>query len=97
VERWATFDCYGTLVDWNGGIRAELARIFGEDDADAKLAEYHELEPTIEEEQPSLAYREVMARVLERLGAPADEREVLGLALPSWAVFPEVPRLRVGG
>ena len=26
VERWATFDCYGTLIDWNGGIRRELAR-----------------------------------------------------------------------
>ena len=21
VTRWATFDCYGTLIDWNGGIR----------------------------------------------------------------------------
>ena len=29
AERWATFDCYGTLIDWNGGIRAELARLFG--------------------------------------------------------------------
>ena len=26
-ERWATFDCYGTLIDWNGGIRRELARV----------------------------------------------------------------------
>ncbi len=91
VERWATFDCYGTLVDWNGGIRAELARIFGEDEADTKLAKYHELEPAIEEEEPSLAYREVMARVLERLGAPAEERGALGDSLPSWPVFPEVP------
>ena len=87
-----TFDCYGTLVDWNGGIRRELARIFGEDEGDAKLAAYHELEPVVEEDEPSLPYRDVMARVLERLGAPADEREALGLALPSWAVFPEVPR-----
>ena len=37
-------------------------------------------------------YREVMARVLERLGAPAEERDALGRSLPSWAVFPEVPR-----
>jgi len=29
AERWATFDCYGTLIDWNGGIRRELARVFG--------------------------------------------------------------------
>ena len=24
MERWATFDCYGTLIDWNGGIRRGL-------------------------------------------------------------------------
>jgi 2-haloacid dehalogenase len=84
VERWATFDCYGTLVDWNGGIRRELARIFGESEADAKLAEYHGLEPVVEHEDPSLPYREVMARVLGRLGAPAEERDALGRSLPSW-------------
>ncbi len=28
APRWATFDCYGTLIDWNAGIRAELARVF---------------------------------------------------------------------
>jgi 2-haloacid dehalogenase len=91
VERWATFDCYGTLVDWNGGIRRELARIFGEDEADPKLAEYHELEPVVEREDSSLSYREVMARVLERLGAPAEQRDALGASLPRWEVFPEVP------
>jgi 2-haloacid dehalogenase len=92
VERWATFDCYGTLVDWNGGIRAELARIFGEEEADAKLAAYHELEPVVEEGEPTLSYREVMARVLERLGAPAGERDALGASLPRWEVFPEAAR-----
>jgi 2-haloacid dehalogenase len=91
VERWATFDCYGTLVDWNGGIRAELARIFGEEAADAKLAEYHTLEPVLEHDDPGLAYREVMARVLERLGAPEAERDALGQSLPRWRVFPDVP------
>jgi 2-haloacid dehalogenase len=92
VARWATFDCYGTLVDWNGGIRRELLRIFREDEADAKLAEYHELEAIVEHEDPALPYREVMARALDRLGAPAEERDALGTSLPSWEVFPEVPR-----
>jgi 2-haloacid dehalogenase len=91
VERWATFDCYGTLVDWNGGIRRELARIFGDDEAGAKLVAYHELEPVVEDQEPALPYREVMARVLEGLGAPAAERDALGQSLPSWPVFPEVP------
>ena len=33
MDRWATFDCYGTLIDWNGGIRRELERLFGEERA----------------------------------------------------------------
>jgi 2-haloacid dehalogenase len=90
-ERWATFDCYGTLIDWNGGIRRELARIFGDDRADEQLGRYHELEPEVQAEDPSRSYRDVMALTLERLGAPAGERDALGRALPSWQVFPEVP------
>ena len=37
TERWATFDCYGTLIDWNSGIRAVLAAVFG--DARAALGD----------------------------------------------------------
>ena len=47
-DRWATFDCYGTLIDWNGGIRAELARVFGAERVDELLVRYHELEPDLE-------------------------------------------------
>jgi 2-haloacid dehalogenase len=89
--RWATFDCYGTLIDWNGGIRRELARLFGEERADEQLARYHEVEPAIQRADPSLPYRVVMARALDRLGAPAEEREALGDSLPSWVPFSEVP------
>jgi 2-haloacid dehalogenase len=38
MTRWATFDCYGTLIDWNGGIRAELVRLFGGRDEPASEA-----------------------------------------------------------
>ena len=65
ATRWATFDCYGTLIDWNGGIRRELARVFGEDAADAKLHRYHELEPVIEQDG-SLSYAEVLTEALAR-------------------------------
>ena len=34
AERWATFDCYGTLVDWNGGIGRELGQLFGDERRD---------------------------------------------------------------
>jgi 2-haloacid dehalogenase len=90
ADRWATFDCYGTLIDWNGGIRRGLADVFAEDEADDLLVRYHEIEPRIEHEEPGLPYREVMARVLDELGAPAARRGALGEALPGWTPFPEV-------
>jgi 2-haloacid dehalogenase len=91
AERWATFDCYGTLIDWNAGIRGQLARVFGENRGDELLARYHDLEPEIEAEQPSLPYRGVMAEAMRRLGAPPAEEDALARSLPSWPVFPEVP------
>jgi len=88
-ERWVTFDCYGTLIDWNGGIRKELARVFGEDRADELLERYHELEPDLEADG-SRSYREVLTESMRRLGAPDGEEEALGDSLPSWQPFPEV-------
>ena len=64
--RWATFDCYGTLIDWNLGIRTELERIFGVERAPRLLERYHELEPEIESE-PFRSYHEVLTLALERL------------------------------
>ena len=91
MERWATFDCYGTLIDWNGGIGRELERLFGAARGGELLHAYHELEPQIQREDPSRSYREVMAVALARLGAPAEEHDALGRSLPSWDPFPEVP------
>jgi 2-haloacid dehalogenase len=95
-DRWATFDCYGTLIDWNGGIRAELALVFGEGEADRLLARYHELEPEIEREDPSRSYRVVLAEALRRLaaeeGVELSDPDALGRSLPGWRPFPEVPR-----
>ena len=82
-DRWATFDCYGTLIDWNAGIRAQLVRLWPDEDADALLRRYHELEPDVQREEPTLTYREVMKRVLSRLGhVPPGEEDALGRSLP---------------
>jgi len=89
MERWATFDCYGTLIDWNGGIRRELARVFTEERADELLARYHELEPQLEADD-ELSYREVLTEAMCRLDAPHGEEDALGRSLPSWQSFPEV-------
>jgi 2-haloacid dehalogenase len=81
VPRYATFDCYGTLVDWNAGIRS----VVGEE----LLPRYHELEPQVQAEDPGRSYREVMREVSRRLGL--EDVDALGRSLPDWPVFPEVP------
>ncbi len=91
MTRWATFDCYGTLIDWSGGIGRELERLFGAARAGELLRAYHELEPAVQREDPSRTYREVMAIALARLGAPVDEQDALGRSLPDWEPFAEVP------
>jgi 2-haloacid dehalogenase len=93
TDRWATFDCYGTLIDWNGGIRAELERVLGEDadeaELDSLLRRYHGIERDLERDG-NLTYREVMTEAMRRLGAPAGEEGGLADSLPSWQPFPEV-------
>jgi 2-haloacid dehalogenase len=89
VERWATFDCYGTLIDWDGGVRAELARVFGEDRADELVVRYHELEPELQRDGDR-TYRQVLTESMRQLGAPHGEEHGLAESLPGWRAFPEV-------
>lgn len=90
MDRWATFDCYGTLIDWNAGIGRELERLFGAARAGELLRAYHELEPQLQREDPGRSYREVMTLALARLGAPDEQHDALARSLPEWPPFPEV-------
>ena len=95
-ERWATFDCYGTLVDWTGGIRDTVSGLWPDRDAERLVGRYHEIEPEIQRGR-GIPYREVMAESLERLAREErlpprhDDRDALARSLPGWRVFPEVP------
>jgi 2-haloacid dehalogenase len=95
VDRWATFDCYGTLIDWERGVRDELAHLWPEADSHKLLARFHEIEPKVQAGS-SLPYREVLARTVESIAEqegldlrPLD-REALADSLPTWPPFPEV-------
>ena len=92
----ATFDCYGTLIDWNGGIGRELERLFGAEHAARLLHGYHEVEQELQRERPESSYRDVLtvslSRLAEREDVPLanDEHDALARSLPAWKPFPEV-------
>ena len=96
MSRWATFDCYGTLIDWNAGIRGVLERFWGVEQAPQLLERYHALEPEVQAEEYR-TYGEVLTLTLERLahevgyGIPEGESGALPQSLPEWPPFPEVP------
>jgi 2-haloacid dehalogenase/putative hydrolase of the HAD superfamily len=105
-----TFDCYGTLVDWEGGLAAaflDAARADGVPlERGAVIRAYMEVERAVEAERYR-RYREVLAEtargVAARLGWSLDPARASFLAesLPRWTPFPDtnpaLERLRAAG
>lgn len=95
-DRWATFDCYGTLIDWHGGLRAGLRAVWPDADPWALHMRYLEMEAAIQAGS-GVPYRQVLTEGLARvadaegLDLPPGRETTLADALPSWAAFPEVP------
>jgi 2-haloalkanoic acid dehalogenase type II len=96
---FVTFDCYGTLIDWEKGITkafAAKASALGlpVPRREEILAAYHAVEPEIEA-GPFRPYREILAltaaRVAARLGWKIAEKDAgfLAESLPSWKPFPD--------
>ncbi|MHB8577155.1 MAG: HAD family hydrolase [Dehalococcoidia bacterium] len=91
-----TFDCYGTLIDWDGGIVAAFQTTAQADgirlEAAAVLDAYHAVEPKVEA-GPFRPYWEVLTetawRVADRLGwqLPADHAGFLADSVPNWPPF----------
>jgi 2-haloacid dehalogenase len=92
-----TFDCYGTLIDWETGILAALRQALPEYAriTDSQLLEmYAESEARLES-GPYLAYRDVLARVVEEIGrrlgtrlSAADCRS-FAESIQGWLPFPD--------
>jgi 2-haloacid dehalogenase len=93
-----TFDCYGTLIDWEAGILAALHRILtahGKTLDDATLVQlYGDFEQRAEQGK-FRPYKQVLASVVERLGeelaftpTPDQARSLAG-SLPSWQPWPD--------
>jgi 2-haloacid dehalogenase len=96
ITRWATFDCYGTLIDWERGIMDAFAGLWPGADALALLETYHEIEPQMQSGSGA-SYASVLAGALagvaqrHSLELADDDREALARSLPKWPPFAEVP------
>ncbi len=97
---WVTFDCYGTLIDWERGITDALLPLLPPGtDRRALAARYIEVEADVEkvERVEHMRYREVLDRASRALlaehGRPLadDAPSPLPSSLPSWPPFAEVP------
>jgi len=94
-----SFDCYGTLIDWETGLLAVLApwaRARGlTPSGEELLTAYAQVEAAVEEEHPAEAYPEVLARGMrllgENLGAEVTDEDAARLArsVPDWPAFPD--------
>ena len=99
-----TFDCYGTLVDWETGIGDAFVRRAAEDGVhlarNEVLAAHREIEPRVQSED-FRSYADVLTEVARRAGHefgwPLDHPEARFLArsLPGWPLFDDtLPALR---
>jgi 2-haloalkanoic acid dehalogenase type II len=94
-----TFDCYGTLIDWEAGILAAFDALAARSKPPRPRAEILEAYATHEHAQehstPTLKYSQLLAvtykRIAENWGTPApwDECVAFGLSLRSWTPFPD--------
>jgi putative hydrolase of the HAD superfamily len=94
-----SFDCYGTLIDWETGMAAVLApwaREQGLAASDEELLRvYGDHEAAVERETPAALYPDVIAaafrRTGEQLGAPVSDAWArrLGGSVPDWPAFPD--------
>src|SRR6476469_4215820 len=102
--RLITFDCYGTLIDWEKGMLAALRPMLSRDGrriADTQILElYGEIEAELES-GPYIPYRQVLAQIAQELGrrlgkeVSAEEGSAFAESLTRWKPFVDtVPALQ---
>jgi 2-haloacid dehalogenase len=96
-----TFDCYGTLIDWETGILAALEPLLSAGKVtlgrDAVLAEFAKQESAQEAATPAMLYRDLLAEVHRRtarawqVSVPEALHRAFGSSVPQWPVFADTP------
>ncbi len=92
-----TFDCYGTLIDWEKGIRESFQQELRQRgqtkvSSDRLVTLYDEEERRVEKEKPYKSYREVQSQAVQavaRSGWNIRDPNILSESLPKWKPFPD--------
>jgi 2-haloacid dehalogenase len=94
-----TFDCYGTLIDWESGLMTALNQILDthklELEKEKVLELFAEFESQEEQQENYISYREVLKNVVkklgDRLGFKPTEEEINSLpeSIKNWQPFPD--------
>jgi 2-haloacid dehalogenase len=97
---WLTFDCYGTLIQWDEGLMAAMETILGRKgrkiEAKDFIPVYDRHEHGLEHSRPHLSFADVTAKALKQalrefsLEAAADDAELLTASIGKMPPFPEV-------
>jgi len=96
-----TFDCYGTLIDWERGIRQAFSTLRASSgirlDPQAALDRFVEIEAAVEAEAYR-SYRAVLTETARRIALdlgfalPASRAGFLADSVPAWPPFPDTNR-----
>ena len=92
-----SFDCYGTLIDWEAGLTSALGPLRSQIGISQEelLEAFGKAEHEVEGEHPGLRYSELLvivhARLAERFGVPADGNadRAFGQSVGDWPAFPD--------
>jgi 2-haloacid dehalogenase len=97
-----SFDCYGTLIDWETGLFNALTRLVDQAgqrgrSRDQILAMFGEHEADQEARTPEMPYSQLLSVVYQRLAAQwkvsvtSEQANVFGASVPDWPEFPDSP------
>jgi 2-haloacid dehalogenase len=95
ADRWLTFDCFGTLIDWRHGIRTTGELLFPGHGAEF-LEAYATIEAEVESEGSFRRYRAVLTETVRRvarrlsLDLKSDDATALVSTIPYWPTFADV-------
>ena len=95
-----TFDCYGTLIDWEAGIHAALRPLVSKTgnpgmSRDAALETFARHESAQEVQTPAMPYSQLLSVVYKRLASEwgvsvtNEEANIFGASVPDWPPFPD--------